>query len=265
VTPLRIAVAGACGRMGRTLVRLAAADPAFRVVAAVDQAGAAGVGQDAGVLAGVEPLGVAVADRCPTDVDVLIEFTSSTGCRAWAEWCGRQRVRLVSGTTGIDAAARAALQAAAEQVAVLWSPNMSVGVNLLLELVSRAAAVLGDDWDVEISEAHHRQKTDAPSGTARALLEAVCAARRVEAERVAVHGRRSQLGPRKPGEIGVHALRLGGIVGAHDVHFASAGEVLTLSHRALSRDIFAAGALRAARWIMSCPPGLYSMRDALQG
>ncbi len=265
MNPIRLAVAGCCGRMGRAVLRLAAADPAFAVAAAVTVPGDAELGRDAGSVAGVGPLGVVVSERCEAACDVLIEFTTPGGMLQWARWCAQRGVALVSGTTGLGNDERAALHEAAARVAVLWAPNMSLGVNLLLRLVEQAARSLDAGWDVEIAEAHHRQKADAPSGTALALLEAVCAGRGLRADAAAVHGRCGTPGARRPEEVGVHALRLGGLVGDHDVHFGCVYEVLTLRHRALSRDAFAAGALRAARWMVGRGPGLYRMADVLGG
>ena len=260
---IRIAVVGAAGRMGRVIVRLAAADPAFEVAAAIGIAGDPALGADAGELAGVGKLGAAVAESCTVPVDVAIDFSSPAGFAATANWCAVRRVALVSGTTGLDDADKLALREAAARTAVLWAANMSVGVNLLLKLARDAAAALGPEWDCEIVEAHHNRKADAPSGTAKALLESVCSARGVVADAVVRHGREGVIGARRPGEIGMHAVRMGGVVGDHDVHFALPGEILTLRHHAESRDVFAAGALRAARWIAGKPAGLYTMRDVL--
>ncbi|MEW6250363.1 MAG: 4-hydroxy-tetrahydrodipicolinate reductase [Planctomycetota bacterium] len=261
--PLRLAIAGATGRMGQMLVRLAAADPACRLVATTTIEGDPLIGQDAGRIAGLNPLGVTIATRICVPCDALIEFTSPSGTASWAQWCAAEHVALVSGTTGLGAAEHAALRAAAAQVPVVWAPNMSTGVNLLLALVSDVAARLGADWDIEIVETHHRRKVDAPSGTARALLEAAAAARDQSADAVATHGRSGLIGPRPAGQIGVHAVRMGAIVGEHAVHFTSESESLTLAHRAFAREAFAAGALRAARWVAGRPPGLYAMRDVL--
>lgn len=263
MTPLRVGIAGCTGRMGVTLVRLAAADPALELVAAVTRKDESCIGDDAGACAGLRPLGVKITDRIEAPPDVLIEFTEPAGCAAWAEWCAAHGVRLVSGTTGLGPGELAALKAASARTSVLWSPNMSVGVNLLLQLAKEAAARLGDEWDIEIVESHHRQKADAPSGTAKAVLESVCAARRVVPDEVVRHGRVGIPGPRGRSEIGMHALRLGDVVGEHEVLFAAPGEMVTLRHRATSRDAFAAGALRAARWLSGKPPGLYHMRDVL--
>jgi 4-hydroxy-tetrahydrodipicolinate reductase len=263
MNPVRLAIVGCTGRMGRALVRLAAEDPELQVAAAITLGDDPALGRDAGTAAGTETIGVTVSDRCEAACDVVVEFTLPVGCIAWARWCGENGVALVSGTTGIGDSGTAALQAAAEHVPAVWSPNMSVGVNLLLQLVSEAARRLDETWDVEVCEAHHKQKVDAPSGTARALVDAVCEARGQDPLDAATYGRYGQCGPRPAGEIGVHALRLGSNIGEHEVHFASAGEALTLRHRAQSRDIFASGALRAARWVVGRSPGLYNMRDVL--
>ena len=260
---IRLGVAGATGRMGRAVIRLAAGEADFEIVAAMTIPDDPAVGRDAGQTAGIDALDVPLSTTCDARLDVLIDFTAPAATRAWAGWCAAQGAGLVSGTTGLSDDEQAALSAAAKQTPVLWAPNMSVGVNQLLRLVADAAKSLGEEWNVEICEIHHNRKADAPSGTARALLERICEARGLDARQAAVHGRSGMPGPRKPTEIGVHALRLGDAVGEHEVHFAASGETLTLRHRASSRDIFAAGALRAARWIAGRPPGLYRMTDVL--
>ncbi len=265
MSPLRLAIAGCTGRMGKALLHLAAEDPDLQVVAALTVADDPALGQDAGLGAGLDEIGIPISARCDVRCGVVIEFTLPTGCRAWADWCADNGVALVSGTTGLGEAETAALHAAAERVPVVWAPNMSVGVNLLLQLVADAAERLDEGWDIEICETHHQHKIDAPSGTARALYEAVCAARGQDPLDAAAYGRYGRCGPRPAGEIGIHALRLGSNIGEHEVHFAAAGETLTLRHRAQSRDVFAAGALRAARWIIGREPGLYDMRNVLAG
>ena len=268
----RVIIVGAAGRMGRTLTRLVVDDPSLQLVGAATLPGDALIGQDAGTVAGTRAAGVALSSFEPDphrDIsgmcDVLIDFTTPEGAVAWARWCARAGAAMVCGSTGLAPADLDVLREAARAVPVLWSPNMSVGVNLLLRLVREAARSLDADWDIEIAESHHRLKADAPSGTAKALLDAACEGRGVAASDVAIHGREGLLGVRKRGEIGVHALRLGGVVGEHDVHFATPFEHITLSHRAESRDVFAAGALRAAKWLAGKPAGLYAMRDVLGG
>lgn len=263
MNPLRVVIAGCTGQMGRALLRLAGSDPAFEVVAAITVAGDLRLGADAGRVAGVDPLNVPITTEIRVPCDGLIEFTSLAGCEAWARWCAAQNVPLVSGTTGLRESQRAALRAAAQQIPIVWAANMSIGINLLLDILSGLAGRLDATWDVEISEVHHRRKTDAPSGTARALLEEICRARGQRPADVAVYGREGDCGPRPTGQIGMHALRMGAIIGEHEVHFTSDAESLTLRHRAFSRDTFAAGALRALRWLQGRAPGLYSMRDVL--
>lgn len=262
MSPVRVVVAGCTGRMGRALIRLAADQPSIALVGAVTAHGDPLVGQDAGVVSHGKPAGVPIASEAPAAADVVVDFTAPAGLLAWADWCAERRVALVSGTTGLEAEHHARLRAASSSAPVLWAANMSAGVNLLIHLAGLAARSL-PTWDCEIVEAHHNRKADAPSGTARALLDAVCAARSIDASKTAVHGRSGVVGPRETGEIGVHAVRMGGVVGDHDVHFALPGEVVTLRHHAESRDIFAAGALRAATWIAGRAPGLYRMADVL--
>jgi 4-hydroxy-tetrahydrodipicolinate reductase len=265
VNPIRLAIAGCTGRMGRTLVRLAAGDAAFNLVAAVTIPDDPLLGQDAGRVAGVNDLNVKIGAALTAPCAALVDFTTPAACLTWAEWCAEHGVALVSGTTGLDEAQHAALRAAAQRIPIVWAPNMSVGVNLLLAAVEELAAKLDDNWDVELTETHHRRKVDAPSGTCRALLEAICRARGQTPAQAAVHGRQGQCGPRPAGQIGVHALRMGEIVGEHEVYFTADSESLILGHRAFSRDTFAAGALRAVRWLHGRPPGLYTMRDVLRG
>lgn len=263
MTPLDLAIIGCTGRMGRTLLRLAGADPSLRVVAALTRPDDPEIGADVATLIGGAERGVRVAADADVRPAVAVEFSRPHGSAQWAAWCAARGAALVSGTTGLGEAEHAALAEAARRVPVVWAPNMSVGVNVLLELVSLAAMRVGAGWDIEITETHHRNKVDAPSGTARALLAAVQEARGAAHKPTAVYGRSGDCGPRGDDEIGVYALRMGSVVGEHEVHIAAEGEVLTLCHRALSRDIFAAGALRAARWVATRPPGLYSMRDVL--
>ena len=263
MTTLRLVVAGCTGRTGRAVVEWAAKDPEIDIVGGLTAAGDPALGRDLGPLIGLDPLGIPITESCDADCDVMIEFTLPAGCRALANWCGENGVALVSGTTGLDEHDRAALSEAAERVPVLWAPNMSIGINLMLMLVEQAARTLGPDWDIEICETHHRHKLDAPSGTARALYETACTARNYDALESATYGRYGQCGPRNGDEIGLHAIRLGGSIGEHTVHFGAESEMLTLSHRAQGREIFATGALRAAKWLKNRPAGRYYMRDVL--
>jgi 4-hydroxy-tetrahydrodipicolinate reductase len=178
-------------------------------------------------------------------------------------WCAERQTPIVSGTTGLDDQQQVHLETAARRAPVFWAPNMSIGASLLIRLAADAASALGNDVEIEISETHHRDKIDAPSGTARALLESVCNALGRDVQQSAVYGRSGQCGPRKPGEIGVHALRIGRTIGRHEIQLVTDQETLTLRHSAQSRDAFAAGALRAVRWLVDKRPGLYGMSDLL--
>ncbi len=238
-----IGIHGAMGRMGLRLIALSAEDPALRLAAAVTRGGHPRLGEDAGLAAGIAALGVPVTAAVPAGaaLDAMIDFSTPAGSAAVAGWCREHGVPLVVGTTGLEPAQRAEVEAAADRVPVLISPNMSRAVNLLMKLVGEAARVLGTAADVEIIERHHRTKKDAPSGTALRLAE--FAGRGLAASRL-VEG---PSGTRRPGEIGIHALRVADCPGEHTVVFSLMGETIELSHRALHRDGFARG--------RSTPPG----------
>lgn len=257
---MRVAVVGASGRMGRAVVRLASSD-GIQIVCAV---GATDVGRDAGELAGIGPIGACVVDSVGAiehaRADVVIDFSVPSATQALASIAAEAGSAIVSGTTGLGGEAFAALEAAAMRVPVLHEPNMSVGVHVLSQLVSHAVGALAD-WDIEIVETHHRAKADAPSGTALRLAEVTQRAR-ATATRL-VHGRHGKPGARSSDEIGVHALRGGDVIGDHVVYLMGGGERLELVHRATSRDVFAHGALRAARWIAEKSAGTYTLRDVL--
>ncbi|MCG3180848.1 MAG: 4-hydroxy-tetrahydrodipicolinate reductase [Phycisphaerae bacterium] len=264
--PIRVAIAGGAGRMGRRLVALAHADAKLKVTAATEAAGHASLGADAGELAGVGKIGVPVSADLPAGVaDVLIDFTVPQAAPGWVALCEKARVAMVIGTTGLDAAAERAIEAAAENIPIVHAPNMSVGVNVLFRVVGELARALGDGYDIEISETHHRFKLDAPSGTAMGLAKAICQATGRDVAGDLVHGRSGQVGKRTAREIGMHALRMGDTVGEHTVSFGALGETVTIGHSAHTRDTFAAGALRAAAWLAAREPGLYSMQDVLFG
>ena len=246
--------------MGSRLIQLIQADPALRLAAAIDRADHPRLGEDAGTLAGVGPLGVPLSPSLEAAVDVMIDFSLPAGTLLLAETCARLGVPLVVGTTGFEPEQRCALEALAARIPLLISPNLSRAVNLLMRLVSDAARALGDSADVEIVERHHHFKKDAPSGTALRLAEIV--GRAIDSDRF-VHGRHGQVGERSRGEIGLHALRTGDNPGEHTVIFGLIGECLELSHRALNRDGFALGALDAAKFLAGKPPRLYAMDDLL--
>jgi 4-hydroxy-tetrahydrodipicolinate reductase len=259
VKPLRLAIVGASGRMGRAVVRLAS-EAGLTVVRAV---AAEHKGEDAGSVAGLSPLGVplegGVEALASGGFDVVVDFSSPTATRELALLVGRTGGALVSGTTGLDEAAKRSLSEASARAAIFWEPNMSVGVHVLVELVTRAARSLGSAFDVEVSEMHHRMKADAPSGTAVRLAEVLEEAAG-EASKL-VYGRSGRPGPRPAGEIGIHAVRGGDVVGDHTVSFLGLGERLEITHRATDRDVFARGALRAAAFLAGKPPGRYGMMD----
>jgi 4-hydroxy-tetrahydrodipicolinate reductase len=256
----RILISGATGRMGRTVARLAAADPSLHVVGGLDRSSAGEPPPDLPFL--LDPAG---ASPQLEEADVVIDFSAPAFLQELLDAIAstERPPAIVVGTTGLGAEEQSKLDGASGRAPVLTAANFSIGVNLLLALAERAAATLGPEFDVEIVEAHHRRKEDAPSGTALALGEAVAAGRGVDLGDVRQDGRTGRPGPRPSGEIGFHALRGGDVVGDHHVHFIGELERVELVHRAADRALFASGALRAARWIAGLPPGRYSMRDVL--
>ncbi len=262
----RIAILGADGRMGRALTRatLAAADRA-RLVAACERAGQAAIGQDAGLVAGTGPTGVLIGAGLPPSgaADVWIDFTSASVTQTVAAAAAAAGAALVIGTTGLGADARAAIDVAARQIPVVCTANYSVGINVMLELVAQAARALGPDYDIEIVEAHHRAKRDAPSGTALRLGEALAEATGRELAAAARYARHGDIGPRTASEIGIQTIRGGDVVGDHTVFFLGQGDRIEITHRASTRDTFAVGAVRAALWVAGRVPGLYDMRAVL--
>ena len=262
-----VVVTGVAGRMGGQILRLLREEPDLVLVGAVERPGYAGP-RDAGVAAGLPALGVAIADDlgavlASTTADVVIDFTSREASVRNTATAAARGVAMVIGSTGLDAADKALVRAEASRIPVVLSPNMSVGVNVMFALVAQAARVLGDAYDVEIVEMHHGKKKDAPSGTAVRLAEVAAEALGRDAARDVVYARHGMIGERTPKEIGVMTLRGGDVVGEHTVFFAGQGERLELTHRAASRDQFARGAIRAARWLKGRAPGLYDMQDVL--
>lgn len=259
---VRVAIAGAAGRMGRALVEAAARADGVALAAALERPGSPALGADAGELAGVGRLGVAVSDRLdPASFDVLVDFTRPEPTLEHLELCLRYVRPAVIGTTGFDEATRARIARAAESIPIVFAPNMSVGVNLCFKLLEIAARTLSADVDVEIIEAHHRHKVDAPSGTALRMGEVIAQARGRPLEELMLPAARA--GARPVGAIGFAVVRAGEIVGEHTALFAGRGERIEITHRAESRATFAEGALRAARWLAARKPGLYDMQDVL--
>jgi 4-hydroxy-tetrahydrodipicolinate reductase len=251
-------VHGAAGRMGVRLLTLAAAEPAtFRIVAGVDRQ--AGRLRDLGI-----PSDAPLLDQLPTETGaVVVDFSTHHCFKPLAAHCAAHRLALVCGTTGIGAnELEDGIIAVAKTAPVLYAPNMSVGVNVVFRIAAQIARSLGLDYDIEVVEAHHNQKVDAPSGTAFGITDAICAATH-RTRNDLVHGRKGQTGPRRKGEIGVHALRMGDVVGDHTVYFVGNGERILLGHVAHSRDIFAKGALRAAEFVARQKPGRYTMDSVL--
>jgi len=263
--PIKLAISGAAGRMGRRIIALAHEDENLQVAAALEHADSKHIGEDAGLLSGVGTINVPVSTSTDGDWDVLVDFSTPTGTMNYLDACLETGRKLVTGTTGLEVDQIERIESAAREIPIVRAANMSVGVNVLLRAVKMMAATLDASFDVEISETHHRFKVDAPSGTAIALRDAVVEGRTVHdgPDATVVHGRAGQVGPRPAGEIGMHALRVGDTVGDHTVYFGNLGETLTLGHSAHSRDTFAAGALRAAKWLAGKEAGLYSMQDVL--
>jgi 4-hydroxy-tetrahydrodipicolinate reductase len=258
-----LAITGAAGRMGRRLVALAGLDADLEVACALEHEGSDLLGKDAGTVAGVEPIGVPIAAEMRRMADVLVDFSLPAGTAKWVPVAAEHGMAMVIGTTGLNAATQAAVAAAAKRVPIVQAPNMSVGVNLVFRLAAQIARTLGPDYDIEIAEMHHRFKKDAPSGTAMGIARAICDALGVKPADVLRHGRRGDVGARPRGEIGMHALRVGDVVGEHTVTFGCLGERIELKHVAHTRDTFVLGALRAAKWVAGKKAGLYSMQDVL--
>ncbi len=239
--PVTLGIHGAAGRMGQRLVALAAEDPELRLVAALEHAGHDLLGRDAGSVAGIDPLGVALSETCETVPQAIIDFSVAAAMTHAIDIARGQGSALVIGTTGYGETGAKAIDAAAADIAILQAPNMSLGVNLLFALAGQIAQTLGDDYDIEIVEAHHRFKRDAPSGTALGLARSICDATGKDIQKDVTHGREGEQ-PRRPGEIGMHALRLGDVVGRHSVSYATLGEEIQISHQASTRDVFVRGA-----------------------
>ena len=254
---MKVAIAGAGGRMGRTLIDAVLADDQLTLAAALDVKGSDALGQAVGNVKVTSDLGVI------SEADVLIDFTRPEGTLEHLRVCGEHGVKLVIGTTGFDAAGKEAIAAAAQKTAIVFAPNMSVGVNATFKLLEVAARILASGYDIEILEAHHRHKVDAPSGTALKMGEVIATAQGRRLDDVAVYAREGHTGERRTGSIGFAALRGGDIVGDHTVMFAGVGERIEITHRSTSRMGYATGSLRAARFVASRAKGLYDMADVL--
>ena len=267
--PVNVCIAGAAGRMGQRLIALGLEDPEIKVAYALETQGHAWIGKDAGVASGLgRTIGAPVARSiCPNcGVEVVIDFTIHSAATALAEEAADLGIPIVIGTTGMSADEKKRIAAAATKIPIIHAPNFSVGVNVLFKLATLAARTLGEAYDIEIVEAHHNQKADAPSGTALGLAEAITKGLNTTVDEVAVYGREGITGKRTKKEIGIHAVRMADVVGEHTAYFAIGGERIELTHRASSRDTFARGALRAAKWLVreKRAPGFYTMAQVLE-
>ena len=261
---MRIAIAGADGRMGRMLVEAVLQSPDLKLAVALDRAGSPAIGQDAGAFLGTHT-GVAIEDNLDAlaNADCLIDFTRPEGTLAHLQACVRHGTKCVIGTTGFNEQGKQAIQAASQDIAIVFAPNMSVGVNATLRLLDMAARLLNSGYDVEVFEAHHRNKVDAPSGTALAMGETVAAAWGKKLDDIADWARHGETGAREDGKIGFSVLRGGDIVGDHTVYFCGTGERIEITHRSSSRATYAQGSLRAARYLARKEFGLFDMQDVL--
>jgi len=263
---IKAVVAGASGRMGRRLVALLRESGDFHVIGAVERKDHPDLGRDAGEVAGVGPIGVAIVDaigKALPGAQVLLDFTAPVAAMSHTEAASQAGVAAVVGTTGLTQSDLARVQELAKKIPIMQSPNMSVGVNVLYGVIAQVAKGLGDGYDIEVIEAHHHFKKDSPSGTAEKIAQVLAEALGRDLRKVGVYGRHGMVGERKREEIGVHAIRAGDIVGEHTILFGGMGERIEIVHRAQSRDNFAYGALRAARWIVGKPAGVYDMLAVL--
>lgn len=269
---IQLAIAGALGRTGRRVLELAMGDPRFHVAAAITSSDCS----DCGTTVRANGKEVRIVARLTTPCRVLVDFTTTEGTQMWLTNCVERKVAMVIGTTGHSESTLQKIRDASRQIPIVFSANFSIGVEVVRRALQQLVHSLGPNYDVEIVETHHRNKVDAPSGTALMLAAALGGAMQkaigdgrgnnggspVEDVRL-MHGRRGAVGPRGRGEVGIHAIRMGDVVGRHEIHFGGPGETITIAHEALSRDTFAAGALRAAAWLVDQPPGLYTMANVV--
>jgi len=259
----KLVIVGAAGRMGKRIISLSIDVGWFDIIAAVETKGHPDVGKDAGLMASAGPINVKLDSAYPAGADVAIDFSQPAAADKTIDYCLEGGVALVLGTTGLSEKQREKIKIASAKIPVIYGTNMSVGMNVLFSLVGKLASMLGDEYDTEIIEQHHRFKKDAPSGSALTLAENICKATGKKFPDCLIYGRSGKDALRQKGTIGIHAVRAGDIAGIHSVIFSTLGETITLNHTAHSRDTFARGALRAARWLVGKKPGLYSMADML--
>lgn len=265
---IHVVVNGACGRMGRLITQGVSQQEDMKIVGATEFATHPEIGTDVGVVAGIGELGVAITDNLNevlTDADVAIEFSSPAASLEHLKQVVDADKALVLATTGFNADELAEVHQLATKIKCVMAPNMSLGVNVMIQALELIAKALGDDYDIEIIEAHHNHKADSPSGTALRLAETVAAAVERDLDEVGVYGRHGIIGPRPKNQIGLHAIRGGDIAGDHTVMFATEGETLSVVHRAHSPEAFAKGAIRAARWVLDAPRGLHDVSEVLFG
>ena len=265
-TTINVGVIGAGGRMGRMLIEAVQDNPQTTLNAAIERQGSSLVGADAGEVAAIGRLNVQIVDDLKAvinDIDVLIDFSLPDATEENMQICAANNVAMVIGTTGFNEQQEQVLKEASKQIAIVYAGNYSTGVNLSLKLLAMAAKAFGTEADVEVIEAHHKHKIDAPSGTAYMMAEAVAEARGQNLKDVVVYGREGQTGAREVGSIGIHAIRGGEIIGDHTVMFIADGEVVEITRRARARMTFAAGAVRAATWVIKQEVGQYNMQDVL--
>ncbi len=259
----KLIIVGAAGRMGRRIISLNIDAGWFDIIAAVETKGHPDTGKDAGLVASAGPINVKLDSAYPAGADVAVDFSQPAAADGTIDYCLKGGVALVLGTTGLTEKQCEKIKTASAKIPVIYGTNMSIGMNVLFSLVGKVASLLGDEYDTEIIEQHHRFKKDSPSGSALTLAENICKATGKKFPDCLTHGRNGKDTLRQKGTIGMHAVRAGDVVGIHSVIFSTLGETVTLNHTAHSRDTLAAGALRAARWLVGKKPGLYSMADVL--
>ena len=261
---IKLGIIGSAGRMGRRIAALAYEDQDFRISCAIERPDHPAQGVDLGELLGLGKLDLPISTSFSDKPDVLINFTTAQATIESLAAARKHAIPMVIGTTGLSSEQLATIKDASKDMALLQAANMSLGINVLFHLVGQVATALGDDYDIEITETHHRFKKDAPSGTALELARRICAATKKDFNSCITHGRSGSQASRQPGKIGMHARRQGDVIGEHTVAFSTLGETLELRHKAHSRDIFARGALTAAAWLVQQQPGLYDMLDVLE-
>ena len=265
---IKIVIAGCCGKMGKRIAALSFKDKELEISAAVESAGHPDIGKNLGDIIGLDRLFVDITGDLSSAVkgsDVIIDFTTPAATLSNLKIARDENIPIVIGTTGITDEELKVIESSSKRVPVLFSSNMSIGVNLIFNIAPEAALALGEDYDIEIVEAHHNRKKDSPSGTAKTLLQNIADARGAQLKNIAIYGRKGSTGERPKGQICVHAIRGGNIVGEHTVIFAGEDETIEITHRAASRDVFAKGAIRAAKYIADKSPGLYDMQDVIKG